>query len=75
MGLVDGALSANDLGGFIGLQRGAANTAVAAMWPTVSLIRDVYTGASSGEVSLTATALWDFAIPRKSNWKKINITA
>ena len=44
-------------------------SAVLAMWgagPT--LIRDVYSGAAKGEVSLTATALVDFQVVRPEAW-------
>ncbi len=36
--------------------------AVSVMWPNISLIRDIYTGAKKGEIVITATALWNFAI-------------
>ena len=36
--------------------------AVAPMWPAISLIRDIYTGASKGEIVITATAMWNFKI-------------
>ena len=32
---------------------------VAAMWPALELIRDIYTKAGEGQVILTWTALWD----------------
>ena len=44
---------------------GGAGSAVAPMWATgVGLIRDFYSGASSGEVSITAVALWGFKVLR-----------
>ena len=36
--------------------------AVSPMWPSIALIRDMYTGASKGEIVITATALWSFAV-------------
>ena len=36
--------------------------AVSVMWASIALIRDIYTGASKGEIVITATALWNFAI-------------
>ena len=36
--------------------------AVAPMWPAIGLIRDVFSGAAKGEIILTATVLWNFAI-------------
>ena len=41
------------------------------MWPTVSLIRDPYTGAGKGEIALTALALWDFKILRSESFYKV----
>ena len=45
--------------------------AVQAVWPTVSLIRDPYTGAGKGEIALTALALWDFKILRSESFYKV----
>ena len=33
---------------------------VAAMWPTLSIIRDIYSNAAEGQVNLTWISLWDF---------------
>ena len=40
----------------------AVGRAVAPMWPSIALIRDIYTGASKGEILITATALWNFRV-------------
>ena len=45
--------------------------AVQAVWPTVSLIRDPYTGAGRGEVALTALALWDFKVLRAESFYRV----
>ena len=42
--------------------------AVAPMWANVGLIRDPYTGASKGEIVLTATVLWNFQILDESGF-------
>ena len=42
--------------------------AVSPMWPSIGLIRDPYTGASKGEITLTATALWNFKILDESGF-------
>ena len=42
--------------------------AVSPMWPSIGLIRDPYTGASKGEVILTATALWNFKVLDSSGY-------
>ena len=44
---------------------------VAAMWPTVNLITDPYTGASKGEIALTAIGLWDFRVLRTESFFKL----
>ena len=41
---------------------GGVNRAFAPTWSGIQLIRDNYTSASSGEVSITAHLLWDFVI-------------
>ena len=45
--------------------------AVQAVWPTVSLIRDPYTGAGKGEIALTALALWDFKVLRAESFYRV----
>lgn len=44
--------------------------AVAPMWPTLSLVRDIYSGAKKGQVSLTAIALYGFKIVRNNGWAR-----
>ena len=47
---------------------GGAASAVAPVWRGLELIRDPYTGAASGQVSLTAFSLWNFALTRHEGW-------
>ena len=47
--------------------------AVAPVWPTLSLIRDVYSGAAKGEVALTAIALYGFKIVRTNGWVRFKL--
>ena len=42
--------------------------ATSPMWPAVSLIRDIYSGASKGEIVITACALWNFKILDESGY-------
>ncbi len=42
--------------------------AVAPIWRAFSVIRDPYTGAASGEVAITAVALWNFKILRETGF-------
>ena len=48
-----------------------AGVAVQAVWPTISLIRDMYSGANKGETALTAIALWDFKVLRKESFFRL----
>ena len=60
-----------DFGAFVGLSRGIANTAVAPVWMGAQLINDPYSGAKKGEVTLTLSYLWGFAVPRVSNYRRL----
>ena len=55
----------------IGLARGQEGTGVVATWEGATLVRDVYTGASKGEVSLTLNTLWNWGLARSSNYAKL----
>ena len=70
-GAIDTATSNGDFGAYIGLGVGIEGAAVAAVWENASLVRDPYSGASKGEVGLVLNTLWDFAIPRTSNFKRL----
>ena len=72
---VDDATTAGKRLAAVGLANGITGAAVAAMWPGVSMIRDMYTGAKSGQVQLTMHALWDLAFPRASNFAKLMAVA
>ena len=63
--------AADDFMAAIGLQRGMAGAGVIAMWPGAELIRDVYSGAASGKVGLSLHALWNWALVRSSNFKRL----
>ena len=69
--LTTAALAANDMVGLGSLPVGRQNAAVAAVWPTMSLIRDVYTGAAKGEVALTSIMLWDFKVIRADQFYRL----
>ena len=70
-GDIDTATSNGDFGAYVGLNQGIAGAAVAAVWESASLIRDPYSGASKGEVGIVLNTLWDFQIPRTSNFKRL----
>lgn len=46
--------------------------AYAPMWQGVTFIRDEITGAKSGEITLTAVALWGFKIVREDAYARVN---
>ena len=56
---------------FVGLGRGLDGSGVAAVWEAGELIRDPYSGAAKGEVALTLCYLWDFKLPRASNFARV----
>ena len=70
-GDIDTNTANGDFGAFVGLQRGIANTAVAAVWSGAQLITDPYTGAKKGEVGLTLSYLWGFKIVRTANYRRM----
>ena len=70
-GEIDTATANGDFGAFIGRGRGIEGAGVAAVWEAGELIRDPYSGAAKGEIALTLCYLWDFALPRTSNFTRI----
>ena len=50
---------------------GGAGSAIAPVWEGVQLIRDMYTGAASGEVAITALALWGFKLLRTAPYSYV----
>ena len=70
------ANSANgDFGAFVGLGRGIDGAGIAAVWDSGALIIDPYSGAKGGSVALTLNYLWDFALPRTANFKRLKYVA
>ena len=70
-GEIDTNTANGDFGAFIGRGRGIEGAGVAAVWEAGELIRNPYSGAAKGEVALTLCYLWDFALPRASNFARI----
>ena len=64
-----------DFGAFVGLGRGLDGSGVAAVWEAGELIRDPYSGAAKGEIALTLCYLWDFGLPRPSNFARVTFAA
>ena len=74
-GELESNTAAGDVGAFVGLNRGIEGAAVAPMWESAELIRDPYSGAAKGEVALTLSTLWNFGLPRGSNFARIKFVA
>ena len=74
-GEIETATADGDLAAFIGRGRGIEGAGVAAVWEAGELIRDPYSGAAKGEIAVTLSFLWDFALPRPSNFARIAFSA
>ena len=70
-GEIETATDDGDIAAFVGRGMGIDGAGVAAVWEAGELIRDPYSGAAKGEVALTLCYLWDFALPRTSNFARI----
>ena len=70
-GDIETATNNGDFGAFIGLARGIQGAAKACVWSAGELVRDPYTSAKKGEVELTLNYLWNLAIPRAANFKRV----
>ena len=64
-----------NFGAFVGLNRGMDGSAIAAVWNAGQLIRDPYSSATSGQVQLTLNYLWNLAIPRAANFKRLKFVS
>lgn len=70
-GEIEAATGNGKFGAFIGRRMGIDGAAVAAVWEAGELIRDPYSGAGKGEVALTLCYLWNFGLPRASNFARL----
>ena len=70
-GSIEDATSNGDYAAFVGRSMGIDGAGVAAVWDAGILTRDPYTDAAKGTVHLTMTWLWDFGIPRTSNFQRL----
>jgi len=66
---------ASNVQGAITYSTGGAGSAIAPVWEGLELIRDPYTNAASGEIAVTAIALWAFKIVRTAPyaWQKFKL--
>ena len=60
-----------DFGAFVGRRKGIDGAGVAALWDAGELIRDPYSDAAKGTVHMTMCWLWDFGLPRTSNFERL----
>ena len=60
-----------DFGAYIGLARGVEGAGIVAVWEQGQLVRDIYSGAKTGEVQLTLNYLFQLAFPRTDNFKRL----
>ena len=73
---IDTNTANNDFGAFVGLGRGVEGAGIAAVWASGELIRDPYGDhATKGEVAMTLNYLWQFAMPRTANFKRVKFVA
>ena len=70
-GGIDTNTANGDFGAYVGLSNGIEGAGIAAVWSQASLVRDIYSGAKSGEVQLTLNYLWQLAFPRTANFKRL----
>ena len=70
-GDIDTGTGNGDFGAYVGLQKGIGGAAQVGMWEQASMIRDPFSGSTKGEVGIVLSTLWDFQIPRVSNFKRI----
>ena len=61
----------NAFGAFAGLPRGIEGAGVAPVWMSAQLTTDPYSNAAKGNVALTLSYLWNFALPRTDNFKRL----
>ena len=74
-GSIENATTAGKFAAFVGLGLSIEGAGVAPVWNSGQLIRDPYTGAAKGETALTLQFLWNFALPRPANFKRIKYVA
>ena len=70
-GNIEEATTNDKFGAFVGRSRGLPGAGVLAMWDSGQMLRDPYTKAKSGEVLLSLNYLFDFDLPRSSNFARV----
>ena len=67
--------AANAFGAYIAGGRGIEGAAVAAIWASGQLVRDPYSNSAKGEIALTLSTYWGFAVPRASHFSRLKFIA
>ena len=65
----------NAFGAFVGRSRGIDGAGLAAIWESGDLIRDPYSESDKGEVAITFHYLWDFAVARSANFRRVKFVS
>ena len=68
---IDANTANGDFGAYIGRRRNIEGAGVACVWEAGELLRDPYSKAASGQVSLTLAALWNFVLPRAAHFRRL----
>ena len=74
-GDIETATASGDWGAFVGRGRRIAGAAVAPIWRSAQLVRDVYTGAAKDEIALTLITSWNFGVVRPTQFGRIKFVA
>ena len=74
-GDIETATANGDFGAFVGRGRMIEGAAVAPVWSAGQFIYDPYSGAAKGEVVLTLSYYWDFALVRPSHFRRLKFVS
>lgn len=72
---IDTNTAADDFGAYVGRKRGIDGAGICAIWESGTLVRDIYSRASQGEVAITMNYLHDVQFPRASNFARVKYVA
>lgn len=71
----DAATTNGKFAALVGLGKGIGGAAACPVWSAAELIRDIYTGAGKGEVTLNLSYLWNFKLIRAANFARVKFVA
>ena len=70
-GDLETATADGDFGAYIAGGRGIEGAAVAAIWASGQLVRDIYSKSATGEIALTLNTWWGFEVVRASHFSRL----